>query len=456
MQAFGVHGCTVVTAITAQNTREVLAAEPVPIEIVTSQLKALAGDLPPVAIKTGMLGSRAIVEALSSTLGSVSAAVICDPVMRSTSGAALLDADAVRTLKERLLPRVETLTPNLPEAERLLERTISYPEEIEAAAEELLAMGPTSVLIKGGHAAGPMSADFWTDGQGRWWIASLRRAATHTHGTGCVLSSAMASGRALGLSPLDAVILGKAYLNQGLRTGGDVGEGQGPLGFGPYPADPCDLPFLSPAFPDTEPPGFPTMDGSIGLYPIVDRAAWVERLLELGLTTVQIRIKDLDDAERARELKEAATVARRFPEARLFVNDQWELALELGVYGVHLGQDDLPGADLDALRHAGLRLGISTHSYAEMARAKACRPSYIALGTVYPTTSKVMDYPPLGVDAFARMARLSDVPVVAIGGIHLDNAKPLLEAGADGLAVISEIRDATDLSARVAAWRAAC
>lgn len=452
MQAFGVHGCSVVTAVTAQNTRDVLAAEPVAADLVAKQLEALAGDLPPAAIKTGMLGSQEVVDALCGSLDALDTPVVCDPVMVSTSGTALLDAAAIRTLKDKLLPRVEVLTPNLQEAERLLEWSIDYPSEIEAAAEELLAMGPSSVLIKGGHAKGALSTDYWTDGTSGWWISSPRREATHTHGTGCVLSSAIAAGRALGLPPLDAVVLAKAYLNQGLRTGGDVGEGQGPLGFGPYPSSPQDLPWLTPAFRDAPPPVFPGMDRPVGLYPIVDRAAWVDRLFALGLTTVQLRIKDLDERAAEQEVQEAIRIARQFPESRLFINDRWELALKLGAYGVHLGQDDLPAADLAALHGAGLRLGISTHSYAEMARAKACRPSYIALGTVYRTTSKVMDYPPLGVDAFARMAKLSGVPVVAIGGISLDNAPPLLATGADGLAVISEIREAPELEARIADW----
>ena len=452
MQAFGVHGCSVLTAVTAQNTREVLAIEPVQAGWVVRQLEALTGDLVPAAIKTGMLGSQKVVDVLCHALDSLSAPVVCDPVMASTSGTPLLDAAAIRTLKEKLLPRVEVLTPNLQEAERLLEWSIGYPAEVEAAAEELLAMGPASVLIKGGHAEGALSADYWTDGASRCWISSPRQEVTHTHGTGCVLSSAIAAGRALGLPPLDAVVLAKAYLNQALRTGGGVGEGQGLLGFGPYPSSPQDLPWLAPAFRDAPPPPFPAMDHPVGLYPIVDRAAWVDRLFSLGLTTVQLRIKDLDDGAAEKEIEEAVRIARRFPKSRLFINDRWAVALKLGAYGVHLGQDDLPDANLAGLRAAGLRLGISTHSYAEMARAKACRPSYIAIGTVYRTTGKVMDCPPLGVDAFARMARLSDVPVVAIGGISLENAPPLLAAGADGLAVISEILDAPDLQARVMDW----
>lgn len=251
MQAFGVHGCSVITTVTAQNDREVVATEPVSPELVAGQLDALAAGLAPAAIKTGMLGSRNIVKALCHTLDSVGAPVICDPVMKSTSGMTLLDAAGVKSLKDDLLPRVELLTPNLPEAERLLEWSISFPDEVEAASEELLAMGPASVLIKGGHGGGEFSSDFWTDGNQQWWITSPRLFVTHTHGTGCVLSSAIAAGRALGLPPLEAVVLARAYLNQGLRTGGKVGEERGSLGFGPYPSSTEDLPWLTKTFGDT-------------------------------------------------------------------------------------------------------------------------------------------------------------------------------------------------------------
>jgi hydroxymethylpyrimidine kinase/phosphomethylpyrimidine kinase/thiamine-phosphate diphosphorylase len=454
MHAFGVHGCSVVTAVTAQNTAGVLAVEPVGAPLVARQLEALAGDLPPAAVKTGMLGSAETVHSLCRTLERLEAPVVCDPVLAASDRTALADAETIDALKHDLLPRVDVLTPNRPEAERLLEWSIAFPGDVPAAAAELLAMGPSAVLIKGGHGEGPLSVDYWLDRRRQVWLVSPRQSVTHTHGTGCVLSSALAAGRALGLAPLDAAVLAKAYLNQGLRTGGAVGTMTGPLGFGPYPSAPADLPWAVLSFEAAGlPPAFPALDAPIGLYPIVERADRVERLFGLGIFNVQLRIKDLAGAELERELAAAVSCARRFPGSRLFINDQWERALKLGAYGVHLGQDDLPGADLPALRRAGLRLGISTHGYAEMARAKACRPSYIALGTVYPTTSKVMDYPPLGVETFRRMVRLADAPVAAIGGISLENAGPLLEAGASGLAVISDLRDAPDLPGRLADWR---
>jgi len=137
----------------------------------------------------------------------------------------------------------------------------------------------------------------------------------------------------------------------------------------------------------------------------------------------------------------------------VFINDAWELALKHDAYGVHLGQDDLPGADLAALARAGLRLGISTHGYAEVARALSVIPSYLAIGTLYESPSKNFAHQPLGLENFARLRKLVPVPVVAIGGITRERAPAVRAAGADVVAVISDIIRAPDLAGRVAEWR---
>ncbi len=189
----------------------------------------------------------------------------------------------------------------------------------------------------------------------------------------------------------------------------------------------------------------------IGLYPIVDRASWVKRLLPLGVRTIQLRAKDLNGAELESGISRAIALAATF-KARLFVNDHWELALKHKAYGVHLGQDDLPHADLRAIRQAGCRLGLSAHSDAEIARALSVMPSYIAIGTLYSSPSKTFAHAPLGLDAFARMRKLIGVPVVAIGGITLERARDVRAAGADGFAVISDITKAANVEGRVRDW----
>ena len=256
------------------------------------------------------------------------------------------------------------------------------------------------------------------------------------------------------MAPLDAVVMARAYVNQGLRLGGGIGQGRGPLAHLGWPTIPADLPWITPQAPHgTERLTFAPLDPGFPLYPIVDRADWVERLLGLGVTLIQLRAKDLSGPELETEVRRAVEAGRRAG-ARVFINDAWELALKYGAYGVHLGQDDLPSADLPGLARAGLRLGLSTHGYAEVARALAVIPSYLAIGTLYESPSKSFAHQPLGLEAFTRLRRLIGVPVVAIGGITLERAPDVLRAGADIVAVISDITRAPDLPARVEAWRA--
>jgi len=193
----------------------------------------------------------------------------------------------------------------------------------------------------------------------------------------------------------------------------------------------------------------------LGLYPIVERLDWVERLLDHGVTTLQLRMKHQPEELREVEVPLAIERAAEFG-ARLFINDEWQMALEHGAYGVHLGQDDLADlsdADLEALRASGMRLGVSTHSAEEIAVANAVRPSYIAIGTVFRTTSKVMTWEPLGLNGFSALLPKCAAPVVAIGGMNLERAPSVVERGANGIAVITAIRESADLASDIAAWQ---
>lgn len=453
-QGLGVHGCSVITSLTAQNTRGVQRVEHVAPGMIQAQLFALAEDLPPASIKIGMLGGTAAVQAVADFLDTAKTYVVCDPVMMATRGGTLLDAAAFNTFRDEILPRVDLLTPNVPEAERMLSRRIDSPTDAEQAARDLLKLGAKAVLLKGGHMAGPVCCDYWTNGTDSAWLNSPRLATEHNHGGGCTLSAAIAAGRALGLDELSAITIAKAYTNQGLRAGGGVGSGRGPLSHGGWPANPDDLPWITTAAATSiERLRFlPEGPLPLGVYPIVDRADWLERLLPAGLKLVQIRVKDLEGAALEAELRRAVDLSRRF-EARLYINDHWRLALRFGAYGVHIGQDDLPGTDLVALQRAGVRLGMSTHNYAELARALQVIPSYIAIGTLFHSPSKTFAHKPLGIESFRRMKPLAGVPVVAIGGITLARADEVEAAGADGLAVISDVLASTDPAGRVREWQ---
>ncbi|WP_407026914.1 thiamine phosphate synthase [Cronobacter sakazakii] len=195
-------------------------------------------------------------------------------------------------------------------------------------------------------------------------------------------------------------------------------------------------------------PLFAPVPHRLGLYPVVDSVEWVTRLLDAGVRTVQLRIKDKTDAEVETDIAAAIALGQGY-HARLFINDYWRLAIKHQAYGVHLGQEDLQTADLDAIRNAGLRLGVSTHDDMEIDVALAVRPSYIALGHVFPTQTKQMPSAPQGLAQLAaHVKRLGDYPTVAIGGISLERAPAVLETGVGSIAVVSAITQAPD-------WRGA-
>lgn len=189
----------------------------------------------------------------------------------------------------------------------------------------------------------------------------------------------------------------------------------------------------------------PPLTGPIGFYPVVHDAAWVQRMLDWGVRTVQLRFKAAGHtpAEIEREVNAAVQAGQRVPGAQVFINDHWQCALAAGAYGVHLGQEDLDTTDLAALRRAGLRLGLSTHTPGELSRARAAQPSYLAIGPVYPTTLKVMPYAPVGLDQLRAWAALAaPCPVVAIGGISLERLPGVLaclSGSHDGAAVVSAV-----------------
>jgi thiamine-phosphate pyrophosphorylase len=187
-------------------------------------------------------------------------------------------------------------------------------------------------------------------------------------------------------------------------------------------------------------------------YLIVDDAAWLDRLLPCGVKLVQLRVKDRPEAEVRAQIATARDACARHG-ARLIVNDYWQFATEAGCDSVHLGQEDLDTADLPALRRAGVRLGVSTHDDAELDRALSLAPDYIALGPIYPTILKHMRWAPQGLTRIGTWkARMGGIPLVAIGGLTVERAAGVLAAGADSLAVVTDVLRADDPPARVLSW----
>lgn len=199
---------------------------------------------------------------------------------------------------------------------------------------------------------------------------------------------------------------------------------------------------------------FPALSAPLKFYTVVPDAEWVERMVNAGADTVQLRNKNLSGSALYSEIERAVAICRDRP-VQLFINDYWKEAIEAGAYGIHLGQEDMDKADLNAIADAGLRLGISTHSISELDRALSVKPSYVASGAIFPTTTKDMPTQPQGLEKLREyVRRASPTPVVAIGGIDLNNAKAVLETGAASLAVVRAVTEAKNPEAVVRSFQA--
>ena len=449
---FAVHGCSVITAVTAQNTVDLQHSRPLDKASVQAQINALDNDIQADVIKLGMLADKDVVQVVADYLSHYRGCVIVDPVMTASVGGSLLSEAALALLKDCLLPRVDLLTPNIPEAQVLTGMTIDTDSDVVDAANRLLAMGVKSVLLTAGHGAlrNNQRVDYWTDGSKAFWLAGEDIPGADSHGSGCTLSAAIAAMIAKGYDMADALVVAKAYVTQGIRGAVKIGQGSGAVAHLGWPAALQDLPTLSATLPLPE-FVFNDCGGQLGLYPVVDSVDWIRRLVTLGVPTIQLRMKNVS-RDTAREHITEAIALCTANNVRLFVNDYWQLAIELGAYGVHLGQEDLDDADLAAISRAGLRLGVSTHSYYEIARAHGIKPSYIALGPVYPTTTKVMKFADLGVEQLQQWVDLLSLhyPLTAIGGINIERAKDVIATGVGSCAMVTAITEAQDYTAAVA------
>jgi hydroxymethylpyrimidine kinase / phosphomethylpyrimidine kinase / thiamine-phosphate diphosphorylase len=458
-QSFGVHGCSAVTALTAQNSVGVFGSHVIPGDFLRKQLDTLDCDLPPSAVKLGMLGSLEAARTTADFLKMLGAFVVCDPVMVASSGDRLSTEETLQIYRDEIFPLSKVVTPNVTEAELFTDITINGPDEMIRSAHRLLEMGPRSVLIKGGHIRGNLCQDYWTDGKTAFWLNGNRQERYRSHGTGCTLSSAIAAGLALDWNIEDALVAAKIYVTRGLRIATRPGNGAGILGHADWTLSersfefiPNDMCWISrTANEGEERLQFPKLEPSdLKFYPVVDSVEWVQKLVGLEVPAIQLRIKDWEPSRRDKELSRAIVMARG-SQSRLFINDYWESAIQLGAFGVHLGQEDLKSADLKAIAEAGLKLGISSHSLSEIARAVAFRPSYVAIGSIFPTT-KEMPTKPVGVESLRQWRRFIEYPVVAIGGITLETAGSVFKAGADSVAVIRDLVGASDPDARCLAW----
>jgi hydroxymethylpyrimidine/phosphomethylpyrimidine kinase len=227
--AFGLYGTTVVTAITAQNTQGLRRIELLTPEIVVAQMDAILDDIGADVVKTGMLGSAAIVEVVVSKLREYGVTeLVLDPVLAASDGSDLLVDGGLDVLREKLLPLALIVTPNIDEAGALVGRRLEGPEDIRQAAKEIVEMGAGNVVITGGDAAGP-AIDVFYDGQYYHDFAAARVDTTSTHGTGCTFAAAIAASLAKGVEPRQAVAMGKAYVTKAMQSAFPLGHGHGPV-----------------------------------------------------------------------------------------------------------------------------------------------------------------------------------------------------------------------------------
>jgi len=227
--ALGVHGTSAITAITAQNTTGVTDILELPVSLIREQIAVVIEDIGVHAAKTGMLSSAAIIATVADAVEHYQIRnLIVDPVMVAKGGAKLLRDDAVAALIERLLPLAAVITPNLPEAEVLLGRSVQSLEERRRAARDLVAMGARAAVVKGGHAEGDV-IDVFFDGSQLVELAAERIDTPNTHGSGCVFSAAITAGLAGGADPLDAVRKAKTFITQAIANSIEIGHGHGPV-----------------------------------------------------------------------------------------------------------------------------------------------------------------------------------------------------------------------------------
>ena len=447
---FKVHGCSILTKITAQNTQGISKSSTVSDDIFIEQLSCLNIDLPADTIKISVLGSEKQLNYLCDFLSAYPGFSVYDPVFISSNNSILTQSKLSRQICQQLLPNITLITPNIHEAEFLTKTKITTYQDILIAGKILLQLGVKNVLIKGGHFNSDFANDLFMNDKQYFWLVNKKQLFSHNiHGTGCHLSSAIAANIALGFNLVDSIIIAKRYLNSALRV--------------------CNLllkdttqyyiPQFSFNFNHTDMPvivnnhlkidqlfNYKFLDcDAIGLYPVVNNSNWVKILAKAGVKSIQLRIKDVSIAEVEQEIIQSIVIANASG-INLFINDYWELAIKHKAYGVHLGQEDLLTANIAKIKSNNLRLGISTHNHFELAVALSYQPSYIALGPIFQTTSKIMPWAPQGINKLKewRVLLHDKCQLVAIGGINLSNINDIIVTGINNIALISGITTASD------------
>jgi len=452
INALQVQASSVVSAVTSQNHSAVHDNGILPYKQIKAQFDSLSNENFS-AIKIGMLGNEQVIKALCEFLDTTKSeiTVILDPVLAASSGGKLLNEQGTKQLLSYLLPRVSIITPNIDELTLLTNLPVNTHHEVEIAASHLLERGAKAVFVKGGHfqTNSKHCTDLFINNKDKFYLTGERwKDRENVRGTGCVLASSIASAISKGYSLTDALVFAKAFISKGIRHAlKDNQQYQFQFPTSDQNFQLKDLPTLTRDSKQIDHSfNFPDCGSKrLGIYPVVDSVEWLKKLVPLGVETIQLRIKDKQDKEVESDIRSAIEFCRTY-NTRLFINDYWQLAIKHKAYGIHLGQEDVESADLQEIADSGCRLGLSTHSYTEVARAHAINPSYLALGPIFETTSKVMPWIPQGVEAVEKWVELlgEDYPLVAIGGINHERAKALKKTGVGSVAMITAITQTED------------
>lgn len=457
--ALGMEVCTLMTANTVQNSRKLVSVNPVPIELLQQQVETLLSDKAPAAIKIGMLANNAQLDWLIETLETLQknstgrVMVVWDPVIKASVGGALNTEPLKVSLLQTLLKKVDVVTPNWPEAAFLSGLENATPQ---TWGQTLLQAGANAVIVSGGHA---QNADentitdhcFFADQH--LALQSPKAQTAYGHGSGCSLSTALASFLAQGTLLRDAFIQAQAFMNKAFALCPQDYSYYGAVIQPTWPVEKSFYPqvVMNDAMHAVAEAGFPELGvQKLGLYPVVGSLAWLEKLMPQGLEIIQLRLKNQTETQLRHAIQQAVELARQHPQCRLFINDHWQLAIEYGAYGVHLGQEDLQAlskAELQTIQQAGIRLGISTHGAYEFMLSQQIKPSYLAIGAIFPTRTKDMSGQIQGVDNLRHLLTLRNArntPVVAIGGITLENADSVIATGVESIAVVTAITEAAN------------
>ena len=478
--ALGVYGASAITALTVQNTVGVKYVHALPAQVVYDQIVAVMEDIKPDAVKIGMVNDAATLDAIVRALGRFKPKfIVVDPVMVSTSGCVLMQDDALKIMKEQLLPMADLVTPNLPEAYILADSlrdndrgcqnenhvasgisqfgvtsSDDMAKNVDETANRILSLGVKALLIKGGHTEGKTKTDFLyinnVDDVKRMAFTSDSINTVNTHGTGCTLSSSIAALSARGYAIEYAVRLAKAYLTEAIKAGAGivVGNGHGPVNHF-YKTD---------SFKSAENKNLRS-DLIIMLSEDVKNLSKLQFIthftdkysyfdsamiaLEGGCRWIQLRMKDADEAEVERVARLILPECRRRG-AVFIIDDNVDVAKRIGSDGVHLGKNDMPVSDARNILGNGFIIGGTANTIDDIRRLALQGADYIGCGPFRFTTTKKNLAPMLGVEGYRNISSQMKnegimLPIVAIGGITSDVVPQIMSCGVTGIALSGSV-----------------